>query len=184
MSNPLTGAHDTVVQVSVGTLNRLLATMHQNDGTGTSLPTIPHSAFVRVGDDPAQRVDGVHGVARVQSGVPRLELLHLSHDRDHRQRPDPGVVHRGVGVRAVPRARPRHPPGRVRPAGDPGCVALPHSTRRHPPAGASSFDVDPDTVTFTSVADTSHDAAITRGRSCRSCRRRSRCRAVTPWSTR
>src|SRR6266571_496449 len=82
MTNPLTGDHDVVLQVSVGTLNRLMAGLHQNAMVDPPvLPTIPHSAYVRVGDNPATRVDGVQGVARVQSGVPQLDLIHRSQDR-------------------------------------------------------------------------------------------------------
>jgi hypothetical protein len=161
MANPLTGAHDAVVQVSVGTLNRLLATMHQNDGTGTSLPTIPHSAFVRVGDEPDARVDGVQGVARVQSGVPRLELLHLSRDR----------IVASVRIRAWFTAASGSEPfpelvfGTLR--AEFGLLEIPgvwpsgHAHGRFPPP-RFKFDVDPDTVTFTSFGDTAHDSAIAR----------------------
>lgn len=81
MANALTGDHDAVLQVSGSTLNRLLATMHQNEGTGTTLPTLPHSAYIRIGDDPATRVDGVQGSARIQISVPVLQFVDGAHDR-------------------------------------------------------------------------------------------------------
>lgn len=97
MANPLTGDFDVVMQVSGATINRLLATMHQNDGRGKDLPTFPHSVGIRIGDpDP---VDGMRGTAWAQVSVPRLELIHGADDRFNlevgiraRYKPDPGTT--------------------------------------------------------------------------------------------
>ena len=59
MANPLTGEHDAVLQVSVGTLNRLMASMHQNERSESALPSLPHSAF-----DPRRRRPGHPGRRR------------------------------------------------------------------------------------------------------------------------
>ena len=163
MTNPLTGDHDVVVQVSVGTLNRLLATLHQNALVNPALPTIPHSAFVRVGDDPATRVDGVHGVARVQSGVPQLELIHRSQDRVR--------VHVPLRAWFTPSSGSAQFPGftygtlraefglqELAAVGTPG----PHIGPGLYLPPRFHFAVDPRTVSFTSFGATSHDAAIAR----------------------
>jgi hypothetical protein len=169
MTNPLTGDHDVVMQVSVGTLNRLLASMHQNGlASPSSLPTLPHSAFVRLGDDPATRVDGVHGVVRLQAGVPQLDLIHRSQDRfririDLRSwftrssgsAPFPeftyGTLRAEFGLKELPQFGEPGAPLAVFPGAGP--TYLP--PRYH-------FDVDPSTVSFTSFGDTSQDAAIAR----------------------
>jgi peroxiredoxin len=52
MANTLTGEFDAVLEVSGSTLNRLLATLHQNGGDAETSPSFPHSVRVRVGDDP------------------------------------------------------------------------------------------------------------------------------------
>lgn len=49
MPNPLTGQFDVVVQVSVPTINRLLATIHQR-GAGGKGPSALHTLSMRVGD--------------------------------------------------------------------------------------------------------------------------------------
>lgn len=167
MSNPLTGDHDAVLQVSVGTLNRLMASMHQNEVTPDPvLPCLPHSAFVRIGDDPAKRIDGVQGLARVQFGVPKLNLIHLARDRVDLQvvlraqvttssgsAPFPEFVHGTLRARYVVREL-----GRV---GTPQRVSLVAGTGGyHPPR--YHFTVDPGSVSFTSFAETAHDTAITR----------------------
>lgn len=96
MSNPLTGDFEAVLQVSGGTVNRLLASMHQNDGSKPNLPTLPHSVALRIGDD--FPIDGLRGTAWAQVAVPRIELLHASTDRfwlevgiRARYKPDPGT---------------------------------------------------------------------------------------------
>jgi len=79
MSNPLTGDFEAVLQVSGGTINRLLATIHQNSLVAPNLPSFPHVAQIRIGDGHA--VDGVRGAARVQIAVPRVTLIHGVTDR-------------------------------------------------------------------------------------------------------
>ena len=71
MANPLTGDFDAVLQVSGSTLNRLLASMHQNTGLTTSRPTFPNSVSMRVGDPTP--IDGMRGRAWVQLSVPRID---------------------------------------------------------------------------------------------------------------
>src|SRR5688572_7954308 len=79
MPNSLTGDFDAVLQISGGTINRLLASMHQNAFANPDLPSFPHSVRMRIGDqDP---IDGVRGVVRAQIGVPRIELIHGATDR-------------------------------------------------------------------------------------------------------
>lgn len=79
MPNSLTGDFDAVLQISGGTINRLLASMHQNAFVNPDLPSFPHSVRMRIGDrDP---IDGVRGVVRAQIGVPRIELIHGATDR-------------------------------------------------------------------------------------------------------
>ena len=97
MANPLTGDFDAVLQVSGSTINRLLASMHQNTGLTTSRPTFPHSVSMRVGDPTP--IDGMRGRAWVQLSVPRIDLIHGADDRFNlevgiraRYRPDPGTT--------------------------------------------------------------------------------------------
>ncbi len=96
MPNPLTGDFEAVLQVSGGTINRLLASMHQNAFEKPSLPSFPHSVRMRIGDDHA--FEGVRGVAHAQVSVPRVELIHGATDRFILEvgvrawyRPDPGT---------------------------------------------------------------------------------------------
>lgn len=97
MANPLTGDFEAVLQISGGTVNRLLATMHQNAHTNPSLPSFPHSVQMRMGDDHA--FEGVRGLAHVQVAVPRVHLIHGATDRFLLEvavrgwfRPDPGTA--------------------------------------------------------------------------------------------
>ena len=76
MSNPLTGDFDAVLQVSGSTINRLMATLHQNAFTNPGLPSFPHSVQMRIGDD--QAIDGVRGGAQVQIGVPQIDMINGS----------------------------------------------------------------------------------------------------------
>jgi hypothetical protein len=147
MPNPLTGDYTVVLQVSGRTINRLLATMHQNAGTAKQLPTLPHLLQVRVGDkDYHEVVDGVTGTARVQIGVPSITLLHGATDR--------------LGVEASVRAHyvpdpatspfPEFIHGVVSAEYTLAVVALPYTY------GAAKFtilrlEVDPRTVKFTSA---------------------------------
>ena len=94
--NLLTGDYDAVLQVSASTVNRLLASMHQNDWRNPNTPSFPHSVGIRLGD--VVEVDGVRGTAWAQVGVPRITLIDGSTDRFHlevglriRYVPDPGT---------------------------------------------------------------------------------------------
>src|SRR5205823_12003165 len=73
MANLLTGDYDAVLQVSARTVNRLLASMHQNDWRNPNTPSFPHSVGIRLGD--VVEVDGVRGTAWAQVGVPRVTLI-------------------------------------------------------------------------------------------------------------
>ena len=79
MANLLTGDYEAVLQVSADTLNRLLASMHQNAWSNPDNPSFPHSTGVRLGD--VVMVDGVKGTAWAQVGVPRMTLLDRATDR-------------------------------------------------------------------------------------------------------
>ena len=73
MSNFLTGDFDAVVQLSRGTVNRLLATTHQNrQGYSKKTPLSPHTLVSRIGGYESVTVgEGqVHGTAWVQISVP------------------------------------------------------------------------------------------------------------------
>ncbi|MBW3579253.1 MAG: hypothetical protein KY462_16270 [Actinobacteria bacterium] len=89
MANGLTGDFDAVVQVAGSTVNRLVASMHQNGGRDEARPTLPHLVRIRIGDD--HPIDGVVGWLAAQVGVPRITLIHGSRDR----------FHMDVGVRAT-----------------------------------------------------------------------------------
>src|SRR5262245_35271783 len=79
MANLLTGDYEAVLQVSADTLNRLLASMHQNAWSNPDNPSFPHSTGVRLGD--VVMVDGVRGTAWAQAGVPRMTLIDHATDR-------------------------------------------------------------------------------------------------------
>jgi hypothetical protein len=96
MPNPLTGDFEAVLQVSGSTINRLLASLHQNAFENPKLPSFPHSVRMRIGDDHAYQ--GVRGVVHAQIAVPRVELIHGVSDRFMLEvgvrawyRPDPGT---------------------------------------------------------------------------------------------
>ena len=75
----MTGDFDAVMQVSGGTIGRLLATMHQagvTDGTG---PRVPHVANFRIGR--ASEPEMPSGSVAAQIGVPRPFLVDGSRDR-------------------------------------------------------------------------------------------------------
>jgi peroxiredoxin len=71
MANVLTGDFNAVVQISLRTVYRLLATIHQNSEANTapsgSAPRLPHRLTFRV--------DGTKGWFTAQLGVPALELV-------------------------------------------------------------------------------------------------------------
>jgi peroxiredoxin len=79
VANPLTGDFDAVVQLSMPTLNRLLASMHQNHGNDAGLPTLPHRTEVSLpwnGDKPfGGSLAGIKGRAGVQIGAPTVALI-------------------------------------------------------------------------------------------------------------
>lgn len=79
MANSLTGDFDAVLQVSGATLNRLLASMHQNAGVKANLPSFPHSIWIRLGD--GAPLDGVSGYLQAQISVPSIELINGATDR-------------------------------------------------------------------------------------------------------
>jgi hypothetical protein len=79
VANPLTGDFEAVLQVGGGTIDRLLATMHQNHGVDPDRPTFPHSVALRIGDHGA--VGGVRGSVWAQTSTPRVELIHGATDR-------------------------------------------------------------------------------------------------------
>ena len=96
MPSSLTGDFEAVLQVSGGTINRLLASMHQNAFANTNLPSFPHSLWIRIGDDHA--IDGVRGSLQAQLSVPRVDLIQGATDRfllevgaRVRYKPDPGT---------------------------------------------------------------------------------------------
>jgi hypothetical protein len=109
MANPLTGDFDAVLQVSGGTINRLLASMHQNAFEKLKLPSFPHSVRMRIGDD--HSYEGVRGLAHAQISVPRVELFHGATDRFMLEvavrawyRPDPGTEPLPAFINGVVRA--------------------------------------------------------------------------------
>jgi hypothetical protein len=79
MSNPITGDFPAVLQVSGGTINRLLATMHQNAFADAERPSFPHSVTMRIGDP--EPVDGARGTVQAQIGVPTIGLIAGATDR-------------------------------------------------------------------------------------------------------
>jgi hypothetical protein len=96
VSNSLTGDFEAVLQVSGGTINRLLASLHQNAFVNTKLPSFPHVVWMRLGDYRA--VDGVRGVVQAQLSVPHVDLIQGATDRfllevgaRVRYKPDPGT---------------------------------------------------------------------------------------------
>src|SRR5437763_10838830 len=92
MANLVTGDYDAVLQVSEATVNRLLASMHQNAWSNPKKPSIPHSVGVRLGD--VAEVEGVRGTAWAQVGVPRITLIDGATDRFH--------LEAGLRIRYVP----------------------------------------------------------------------------------
>ena len=79
MANPLTGDFEAVLQISGSTVNRLLASMHQNATTKPKLAKFPTLVLLRIGDD--QVIDGVKGTALLQIAAPSVQLIDGSSDR-------------------------------------------------------------------------------------------------------
>ncbi|MFZ0611484.1 MAG: TlpA disulfide reductase family protein [Desulfobacterales bacterium] len=109
MPNPLTGDFEAVLQVSGGTINRLLAGMHQNAFENPNLPSFPHSVRMRIGDDKA--FEGVRGLVHAQVSVPRVELIHGATDHFTLEvgvrawyRPDPGTEPLPAFIHGIVRA--------------------------------------------------------------------------------
>jgi hypothetical protein len=128
MANALTGDFEAVLQVSGGTLRRLVASMHQNASGDTATPNLPHIAYFRLGEDGA--VAGEHGAVAAQIGVPQIELIHGATDR----------FRLAVGVRA-------------RYTADPGTIPLAdfiHGTVR---AEYRFQDIDPNCWGWRGIAD-------------------------------
>jgi hypothetical protein len=75
----LTGDFPAIFQVSGGTINRLLASMHQNDRSDDWTPSLPHSVELRIGEEGTYDVPV--GVIAAQIGVPQIRLRHGSTDR-------------------------------------------------------------------------------------------------------
>lgn len=97
MANPLTGDFDAVLQVSGSTVNRLLASMHQNRGSKPALPSFPHGVWMRIGDPVP--IGGMRGAILAQVSVPHIDLIHEVSDRfwlevavRAQYTPDPGSV--------------------------------------------------------------------------------------------
>lgn len=95
MPNALTGDFEAVLEVSSATLDRLLASMHQNAFVDTTRPSLPHVGYFRLGDD--DDVEGERGSVAAQIGVPHIVLIHGATDRFRleigfraRYRADPG----------------------------------------------------------------------------------------------
>ena len=104
MSNPITGDFEGVLQISGATINRLMATLHQNAFRDSNVPSFPHTVGLRIGD--VHPIDGVRGFVQGQIGVPRVELIHGVTDRfilevgvrawyrpDGGSEPLPGFIH-------------------------------------------------------------------------------------------
>src|SRR4051812_43810583 len=98
MPNPLTGDFDAVLQVSGGTVNRLVASMHQNAFADASKPSLPHVSWFRIGNH--DQPQGERGSVAAQISVPHITLIDGATDRFQLE----------VGVRARYRADPGSTP--------------------------------------------------------------------------
>ncbi len=98
MPNDLTGDFDVLLEVGDATLNRLVAAMHQNGFSNPDAPSLPHTAYFRLGD--ANSIAGEHGSVAAQIGCPRIELIDGATDR----------LWLTMGFRARYRADPGSPP--------------------------------------------------------------------------
>jgi peroxiredoxin len=156
MPHPLTGEFDAVVQVSGLTVNRLLASLHQNAYTGTTLPSLPAHSLMRIGDSwDYGAAGGVRGKVRAQVGVAAMELI----DR---------ATHE-VWVTAPIRAQFEADPatadfpefiyGRVRAKYRISTVTS--TAIRDRALTFLVLEVDPDSISFTSFGDPSADPQIT-----------------------
>lgn len=96
MPNSLTGDFEVVLQISAGTLRRLVANMHQNGFVNAANPSIPHVAYLRLEDS---TIAGQRGSIAAQIGAPHLQLIQGATDRFRidfgiraRYRADPGTI--------------------------------------------------------------------------------------------
>jgi hypothetical protein len=78
MPNSLTGDFEGVLQISAGTLRRLVANMHQNAFVTAANPSIPHVVYLRLED---ATVAGQKGSIAAQIGASHLRLIHGATDR-------------------------------------------------------------------------------------------------------
>ncbi len=147
MPNPLTGDFDAVLQVSGSTINRLMATLHQNAFSNLNLPSFPHSVQMRIGDFYA--FDGVRGAVQLQVGVPLIDLIDGSTDRfgievgvRGRYRPDYGTAKFPAFINGTVYAEYQLTPI------DPSCLGW--SQRA---ANFLWIQVDPQSVKFTGTSD-------------------------------
>lgn len=131
MPDSLTGDFDAVVQVGVGAVNRILATLHQHGAATGGGPSLPHVIVARVGDPiptagpgpspvgvaprpwpgPEIALPVVRGMAEVQLGAPTVALaggsaaeVTVRCDIRARYTPDPGSVALPRFIRGVVRA--------------------------------------------------------------------------------
>ena len=138
MANPLTGDYDAVVQVSAGTINRVLAALHQNAFVDPQRPSFPHTTSFRIGDDGP--IHGHRGWVQGQIGVPRIELINRSTDRFHLE----------VTVR-------------TRYRGDAGSVALPEYINGTVRADYQVVDIDPTCFGWRATASENVWVRVVRG---------------------
>ena len=155
MANPLTGDFEAVLQVSGSTVNRLLATIHQNGGSNTTLPSFPHRGRLRIGEP--HPIDGMRGTIAFQAGAPHIDLIHGATDRfwlalsvRARYTADPGSVPIPEFIHGTIRAQYRIDPI------DPSCWGWHQIAAEY-----LWIRVIPDTVSFTGTAeDDPNDFAI------------------------
>jgi hypothetical protein len=95
MPNALTGDFEAVLEVSNATIDRLMATMHQNGFIDESMPSLPHVVYFRLGNRDIE--DSERGSVAAQVGVPHVVLIDGATDRFQvefglraRYRADPG----------------------------------------------------------------------------------------------
>ena len=158
--NPLTGAFEVVAQVSGLTINRLLATLHQNPHANPGQqPTVPSHITARLGDAGfAEAVDGVRGTVWAQIGVPSVELIHEARDAVWVVAPVRAYFRADPGSAAFP----EFVHGLVRAKYRLVAIATPEGIYGTTGSGPRLWvGVDPDSITFTSRGSTAPDRQIT-----------------------
>lgn len=98
--NPLTGDYDAVVQIADRTINRLMATLHQNTNSQSNLPTHPHILSFRIAED--DNSVRVFGWLSAQLGVPRIILQDRVTDRFDLEIPIRARFHTEGGSASLP----------------------------------------------------------------------------------